>query len=233
MGFTDHAKTIPVIVGTVMAEFGFGPGVPYNTRLTEGKSRRTCCARRFGDAAADTWRSCSWECYPEKNLTGPAGAGRLLPASPASDFARCNRRSIPKLPTYNYLFTYEFPMDDGKPAWHCSDIPFFFHNTDKVLICNIPGVSDQLEDRMASAWVNFARYGVPSCPSLPEWTPCKPGDVATMIFDRDCKVLHNFDDALYEAFALVAPQPFCAEEKRHRSHRSRHWRNLPGAHSAG
>lgn len=124
-------------------------------------------------------------------------------------------------------------MDDGKPAWHCSDIPFFFHNTDKVLICNIPGVSDQLEDRMASAWVNFARYGVPSCPSLPEWTPCKPGDVATMIFDRDCKVLHNFDDALYEAFMPVAPNPLRAEEKRHRSPLSRYCGNLPGAHSAG
>lgn len=65
---------------------------------------------------------------------------------------------------------------------------------------------------MASAWVNFARYGVPSCPSLPEWTPCKPGDVATMIFDRDCKVLHNFDDALYEAFMPVAPNPFAPKK---------------------
>ena len=130
---------------------------------------------------------------------------------PSKDFA-LKKAEHPEAPTYNYLFTYEFPMDDGKPAWHCSDIPFFFHNTDKVLICNIPGVSDQLEDKMASAWVNFARYGVPSCPSLPEWTPCKPGDVATMIFDRDCKVLHNFDDALYEAFMPVAPNPFAPKK---------------------
>ena len=208
VGFTDHAKTIPVIVGTVMAEFGFGPGVPHKYDLTE-EEQMAMLREEYGDAA-DTLAKLFRECYPEKNLTDLLvldGFSR----KPSKDFA-LKKAEHPEAPTYNYLFTYQFPMDDGKPAWHCSDIPFFFHNTDKVLICNIPGVSDQLEDRMASAWVNFARYGVPSCPSLPEWTPCKPGDVATMIFDRDCKVLHNFDDALYEAFMPVAPNPFAPKK---------------------
>ena len=39
-----------------------------------------------------------------------------------------------KAGTYLYDFTLEFPMMH-KIAWHCSDIPFFFHNTDKVEIC--------------------------------------------------------------------------------------------------
>ena len=98
-------------------------------------------------------------------------------------------------------------MDDGKPAWHCSDIPFFFHNTDKVPVSNIPGVSDQLEDIMARMLVNFAYNGVPTAPGLPQWSPCVPGDLATMILDKECRLVHNFDDKLYEAYLPVAVDP--------------------------
>ena len=48
------------------------------------------------------------------------------------------------------------------------DIPFFFHNTDKVFICNVPGVSDQLEEKMAMSFVSFARTGVPAAEGLPQ-----------------------------------------------------------------
>ncbi len=34
---------------------------------------------------------------------------------------------------------------------------------------------------MATAWINFARYGSPETPSLPNWPACTPGDEATMI----------------------------------------------------
>ena len=109
--------------------------------------------------------------------------------------------------TYNYLFTFDFPIDDGTPAWHCADIPFVFHNTDKVPVCNIPGVSDQLEETMSSLFVNFARTGVPTAPGLPQWDPCVPGDLPTMLLDRECKLVHNFDDKLYEAYLPVAVNP--------------------------
>ena len=36
------------------------------------------------------------------------------------------------------------PYDDGHVAWHCAEIPFVFHNADKVPVCNLPGVSDQM-----------------------------------------------------------------------------------------
>lgn len=204
IGFTKHAKTIPIIVGTVLAEFGFGPGIPNKYGLS--KEQQLNLLREQYGASAETLAELFRECYPEKNLTDLLVLDSFS-REPSKDFA-LKKAMHPEAPTYNYLFTYEFPMDDGKPAWHCSDIPFFFHNTDKVAICNIPGVSDLLENRMAGAWVSFARYGKPDCPSLPAWEPCKPDDVATMIFDRQCEVRHNFDDTLYKAFLPVAPNPF-------------------------
>ena len=73
-------------------------------------------------------------------------------------------------PVYSYQLTYEFPIDGGKAAWHCSEIPFVFHNTDRVPVCNVPGETDRLQERMCGAWINFARYGSPQTASLPKWS---------------------------------------------------------------
>ena len=61
---------------------------------------------------------------------------------------------------------------------------------------------------MAGSFVNFAKYGDPSYPSLPKWEPCTADDAVTMLFDRECAVKSHFDDALYAAYLPVAPNPF-------------------------
>ena len=38
-------------------------------------------------------------------------------------------------PVYNYLFTKVFDIDGGRAAWHCSDIPYFFHNGEIIPVC--------------------------------------------------------------------------------------------------
>ena len=204
VGFTEHAKTIPVIVGTVVAEFGgYAPGLPDRTSKTP--EEQVEYLRTYLGDEAEKLAALFWECYPGR----PATDLLLLDVfsrGPSKDF--CLKKAVhPQAPTYNYVFSFEFPIDDGKPAWHCSDIPFFFHNTDKVFICNVPGVSDQLEEKMAMSFVSFARTGVPAAEGLPQWEPCRPDDVATMVFDRECRLCHGFDDKLYEAYLPIAPDP--------------------------
>lgn len=58
---------------------------------------------------------------------------------------------------------------------------------------------------MFSAWVNFAKYGDPNDPSLPQWPACKPGDEACMIFDEQCEVRHNHDNELIELHLSCTP----------------------------
>lgn len=209
VGFTDHAKTIPVIVGSVYGEFDFGPGIANKHGLTE-EEQLAMVRKRLGGHTEEL-AELFHQCYPEKCLVDILSLDSVC-REPSKDFAR-KKGAHPEAPTYCYLFNFDLPYDDGHCAWHCADIPFFFHNTDKVLICNVSGVSDLLEDRMASSFVNFARYGVPSCPSLPEWPPCTADDVPTMIFDRECTVRHNHDDALYKAYLPYAPNPFSPQEK--------------------
>lgn len=209
VGFTEHAKTIPVLNGSVMAEFAFGPGVPKKHDLSEDEMK-SMIIKKYGDDASDELIALFKKAYPNKNLTDLLVLDSLF-RYPSKDFIE-KKAAHQESPTFSFMFAYDFPYDDGKPAWHCSEIPFVFHNTGIVPICNIPGVSDKLEDQIFGAWINFARNGNPSHPGLPNWPACKPGDEATMIFDNNCEVKHNFDHELIVLHKKVAPKFSFGEE---------------------
>ena len=204
IGFTEHARTIPLLTGTVLAEFAFGPGVVDKHQLSRAEQLEI--VERIMGAKTEELVSVFEATYPGRNLTDVLFLDSFSRAATA-DF--CEKKALAGgAPIYNYLFTFEFPLNGGKTAWHCSDIPFVFHNIDKVPVCCVPGVSEALEDRMCSAFVRFAQYGDPNIAGLPAWPPCVPGDLATMILDTDCEVRRNFDKALYDVFLPVAPDPF-------------------------
>ena len=54
--------------------------------------------------------------------------------------------------------TYTFPYDDGHIAWHCSEIPFVFHNTELVAAYNEEGVTDLLEKRKSYYYYNDKKH---------------------------------------------------------------------------
>lgn len=202
VGFTEHAKTIPVIVGSVMGEFAFGPGIENKYALTEDEVV-PMLREKYGEYT-DELIPLFKKAYRDKHLSDLWYLDALF-RNASLDFIKA-KAVHPESATYSYLFTYEFPYDDGKVAWHCSDIPFFFHNTDKVPICNVPVVSDILEGNMAGALVSFARTGVPCASNMPQWPVCTPEDEAVMIFDRECQVRHNHDHALMAVMAKLKPQ---------------------------
>ncbi len=211
VGFCEHAKTIPTIVGSVFGEFlSFGPGVPQKRNLSRGE-QMSLLKKRFG-GSAEQLAELFVQSYPGKSLTDLLSLD-VVCREPSKDFVR-KKSCYHQAATYCYLFAFEFPYDDGKPAWHCSDIPFFFHNTHLVDVCNVPGVSDQLEEKMAGAFVCFAKYGAPSDPALPEWKPCEEEKLYTMVFDRECAVRLNYDDTLNKAYAPLAHNPFAPPKEK-------------------
>jgi para-nitrobenzyl esterase len=48
-----------------------------------------------------------------------------------------------------------------------------------------------LAERMSAAWAAFARTGNPNHPGLPAWKPFTAGDRATMVFDRECRLVND------------------------------------------
>ena len=202
VGFCEHAKTIPVMIGTVFGEFAFGPGIAGRNTMSE-EEKKAMIHEKYGDAS-DRLIELFRTAYPEKNLTDLMVLDSLF-RQPTMDFVA--KKSVhQEAPTWSYVFAYEFPFEEGKPAWHCSEIPFVFDNTNLVPVCCIPGVSDKLEAQIFTAWMNFAKYGNPNHPGIPEWSASKEGDEATMIFDRKCEMKHNYDHELVNLHMEAAPK---------------------------
>lgn len=211
-GFRDHAKTIPVLVGSVFGEFAFEP-TPYNKQKLSEDEVNKMLGIRFGKYT-DKMLELFQKAYPDKASIDLLVLDRIF-RIPAKALARLHAQGE-KAATYLYEFTLDFPYQHGKSAWHCSDIPFFFHNTDKVEVCNIEGVNEKLEENMFQAVIHFARKGDPNHETLPEWNPVTLQNEPTMIFDRKCEVRNNFDDELLNLYnqsnALVNPLLSLEEE---------------------
>lgn len=202
-GFREHAYEIPILVGSVFGEFSFNPSSFDKTSLG-GEERKAILAKVYGEHT-DAMIAEFAKAYPGKDPTDLLSVDRVM-RQPSKKLAKLHAAGK-RANAYNYNFTLEFPFQHNKIAWHCSDIPFFFHNTDKVEICGIPGVSDKLESQIFGALMSFAKTGDPNHGGLPQWSPVTPDSVPTMIFDRTCEVRQDYDDALYAQIDAVLP-PF-------------------------
>lgn len=201
VGFREHAKTVPVLIGTVLGEFSFMPALPRAVKASQ-KKVAALMEKRYGGHAQEVGGLFA-AAYPEKDGSDALFVDSLFRA-PTVEFIE-KKAQCPESATYSYLFTYTFPYDGGHIAWHCSEIPFVFHNTALVNVCNGGKVTDRLEQQMSDAWLNFARTGNPNSPNLPQWPVCTPGDEACMIFDENCRVAHNHDHALVKLHASLCP----------------------------
>ncbi len=204
VGFTDHAKTIPLMVGSVFGEFAFGPAIPTKNDLTEAE-KTALVEKKYGQHSAELIRlfQAAW---PEKDLTCLLTLDSMFRA-PSRELIEC-KALCPESPTFSYLFSYDFLYDGGKTAWHCSDIPFAFHNMDLVPVCNEPGVTDKLQENVFGAYIAFARNGDPSHPGLPDWPACLPNEEHVMVFDKECSLRTNFDRELIALHEKTAPDWF-------------------------
>jgi len=201
-GFTEHAKTIPFLVGTVFGEFAFGPLPVDKTSATEAEITEAL-TKHFGPRTPELVNLYK-SAYLDKHIADLFALDRIF-RPPTQKLAMLAAKEG-KAPAYMYQFALEFPYKQNKIAWHCSDIPFFFGNTDKAEVCNIPDVSDKLEAQMVGAVKAFAYTGDPNHKGIPNWPAAKPGENYTMIFDRICEARCNFDDELISLLSEISPK---------------------------
>ncbi len=206
-GLRDCAGKIPVMIGSVFGEFSFAPSKFNKTELTETEIEEIV-GKVYGDRAKEMIQAFV-QAYPGKNPADLLCVDRAM-RQPSKELAKllveAGNQNV-----YLYDFTLEFPFMHNKIAWHCSDIPFFFHNTDKVEVCGIPDVTEELEEQIFGAFMSFVKSGNPNFEKLPAWPAVTAAQEPTMIFDRECEVRMNFDDALYELIDSILP-PFSMAE---------------------
>ena len=200
-GSTENAKKIPVMVGTCIGEMGtFRFSVPHRDQLSK-EEKEAIVIEKFGEEKGRELLDLFYKAYPDHDA---------IDAIILDDGSRTTTRMLLDLraedgscATYNYVFAYDFPYDDGKAAWHCSDIPYVFHNIDKAPICNEAEVGERLQEQFSTAWTNFAKTGDPNNAYMPKWEPYTKGNEVTMVIDKTCEARVDFDRELVDLHAKL------------------------------
>jgi para-nitrobenzyl esterase len=186
----DWADTIPLMAGTVFSEM--------QGTLVRGDGRKN----DWSQAEIDENLT---KAYGEKKAQVVTEFQKAFPRKKVQDvlyFANGSRPTVKqtlawklekgKTPVWNYLFAWEYPVNGGITSFHCSEIAFAFHNVNEphIRLATSGGpVALALQDKVAGAWLSFAKTGNPGAGFKP-WTAAEPN---TMVFDvvSDCKSLRD------------------------------------------
>jgi len=181
--FCDWADQIPLVAGSVFSEM--------QGTLTRGDGRKNDWSQKeideqltktFGDKKADVVTEFK-KAYPHKKVQDVlyyAGGSR-----PGVRNLLNRKLESTKVPVYNYMFAWEYPINGGTTSFHCSELAFCFHALGVPEIKTATGggpAALALQDKVAQAWVNLAKTGNPNQPSL-QWKPYTKTDPQAMVFD--------------------------------------------------
>lgn len=163
-------------------------------------------SQRFGDATdklIDLYRK-------ETPNASPSQLYFMITAFPAAAITQAERKVAQgKAPVFMYLFTWETPVEGGKRhSPHTVELPFVFNNVveQPEEVGNGPDLQP-LADKMSGAWSAFARTGSPSAPGVPKWLAYTVNERATMIINRDWKLVNDpRHDARLIMNSLLAPK---------------------------
>ena len=196
----DMAKDVPMIIGSVFSEgssnaylYVAGAGEDKSALTEEEVDRRL--VEKYGDMA-DEVKQAFAEAYPNKPaadvLYMDTNTYRLTTLAILEA-----RQAQGASDTYSYVWYPEYPVMGGWLPWHCSEIPFFFHNLDKVRLAygDTSNGEERLQEQVFESLMSFVRTGDPNCEEMTAW-PQYGKEHATMIFDYDSWVGEDHDTEL-------------------------------------
>src|SRR5690349_6207556 len=194
--FCDWADSIPLMAGAVFSEM--------QGTLTRGDGRKNewtpaeidqQLTTAFGAKKSDIVAEFK-QAFPRKKVQDVlyyAGGSR-----PGVKNLLNRKLEKTKVPVYNYVFAWEYPINGGITSFHCSELAFCFHALNVPQIKTATGggpAAIALQDKVAQAWINFAKTGNPSQPGL-EWKPYTKEDPQAMVFDTVSQSVSLRDDKL-------------------------------------
>ena len=197
-GFFEDASAasagIPLMLCTTSSEFSLSKE---NAQLEEISFEDAVAMVRdqFGQPKAEEILKAYQNAFPEKkpielvNLTVAQRKNVLATAD-----AKCAQGGAP---VYLAWFDYNAPLFNGRiRAFHCSDICYWFKNTD-LMVTHTGGGAEprKVSDQMSSALLAFMRTGDPNCKAIPQWPAYTPEEAPTMIFSQKSEVRNAPDRA--------------------------------------
>jgi para-nitrobenzyl esterase len=198
---SEIARDIPLLIGGTREESGFFLGDDdevWERRVTEDSLRRRIAAVAGAEAGRvlDLYRTLR---------PGASNEDLLIAALTGSNFwvrtvmlaerkAAQGKADQGGAPVWMYSLDWRSPACDGRlQAHHAMDLPFVFDTTDVPDTTRGAPGARELAAIVSGTWASFARTGNPENPSLPHWPAYTPQQRATMVFDRDCRVVTDPD----------------------------------------
>ena len=201
VGFRKETAHIPLMVGSVFSEFfSFAPA-PYDKAALSPAQQEEIIRQTVGREGTDTLIPLFKKAYPEREIIDLLRLDFIF-RGPEIDYIA--KRSALNESTFSYMFNLDQPINGGTSPWHCSDIPYVFHNIDLVEHTHRPdgdnSATERVQEQVFASVMAFARTGNPANPSLPAWKSSHPGCEATLVIGETCDVRENFDHALMPAY---------------------------------
>jgi len=189
----ELSADVPLLVGSVLNEFVNGIDHPDAFSMTEAQLTARVEERYPGKAkeVVDTVRQGHPKARPFDLYSMIMASGVRSNAVKQAKLKAAQN----KAPAYSYWFTWQTPVLDGRPmAFHCSELPFCFDNTDRCETMTGGGQRARvLGAKVSGAWLAFARSGNPNHAGLPKWPSLDAERVQTMIFDDRCELRNDPD----------------------------------------
>lgn len=196
-GFTEGAKKKPLIMAGVFSELNIN-GQDISDK--DGLTREQRLERLKGVFAdwTDTLVAAFNEAYPGRDELDLLRLDNLIRII-SIDFV--NKRAADGCaPTYDVMFTPNFSVENGSPAWHCSDLPFFFHNIDMIPVANGLPNARELEHQISGSLIQFAKTGDPNAEDLLRWPMYDLESKSTLVLDTHCRIGEAYDHKLYQIY---------------------------------
>ena len=193
-----HSNDIPMIFSTTTCEFSLSKT---NAELEEiSREEAVDLLEESGIGNAGAVYDAYSGIFPGQKPIEVVG---LVQSSRAQVLAAADAKSVQDAPVYLAWFGYNPPLFDGRMrATHCSDICYWFMNTDLMLTHTGGGARPRaLSVKMADALLRFMRTGDPNGEGLPEWPEYTPEEGATMFLGDECRVMDSPDR---EGLALLS-----------------------------
>lgn len=136
--------------------------------------------------------------FPDKK---PIELWAMIRSTRERVIAAANAKIQQGQPVYVSWFGWCPPLFNNRMrSFHCSDICFWFKNTDRMFTHTGGGkIPRQLSEKMSGALLKFMRTGDPNGGGLPHWPQYTVENGETMILNNICEVQNNPDKEAREA----------------------------------
>jgi para-nitrobenzyl esterase len=160
-------------------------------KVKENVRARSGFSTGMGDKAGEVVDAYA-KAFPERK---PVEIWSMISSNRQSLISLADSKSKQPAPVYIAWFWWQPPLFDNRMrAFHCSDICFWFYNTDLMLTHTGGGARPRkLSEKMSGALLNFMKTGNPNGAGLPAWPKYTTQNGETMILDDISSVKNDPD----------------------------------------